>query len=77
MRGNIETITRARSLFCTYNFSGWMWFVTRYLLCCYQMGALATCQTNIACLLELVDAMQSGTIIDRVEEKIHQITGQL
>jgi len=41
------------------------------------MGALATCQTNIACLLELVDAMQSGTIIDRVEEKIHQITGQL
>ena len=45
--------------------------------CCFQMGALATCQTNVACLLELADAMHSGTNVDRAEEKIKQITGWL
>jgi len=39
------------------------------------MGALATCQTNVACLMELVDAMQLGTNIGSTEEKIQQITG--
>jgi len=41
------------------------------------MGALATCQTNITCLLELADALQSGTNINRADEKIQQITGLL
>lgn len=41
------------------------------------MGALATCQTNVACLLELLDAMQSGTNVDGANEKIQQITGFL
>jgi len=39
------------------------------------MGAIATCQTNVACLLELVDAMQSGTNVDGAEEKVQQIMG--
>jgi len=42
-----------------------------------QMGALATCQTNVTCLLELVDAMQSGANVDGVDEKIQQITGSV
>jgi len=41
------------------------------------MGPLATCQTNVACLLELVDALQSGTNVDGAEDKIHQITGSM
>jgi len=45
--------------------------------CYFQMGAIATCQTNIACLLELIGAMQSGTNIDVADSKIQQITGLL
>jgi hypothetical protein len=38
------------------------------------MGPLATCQTNINCLLELVDALESGNRVSDVDGKIHQIT---
>ena len=41
------------------------------------MGALATCQTNVTCLLELVDALQSGTNVNGADRKIQQITGLL
>jgi len=47
------------------------------IFCYFQMGAIATCQTNVACLLELVEAMQSGTNVDVAGSKIQQITGSL
>jgi len=38
------------------------------------MGPLATCQTNVKCLLELIAALDSAACVSEVDSKIRQIT---